>query len=155
MPDFHCLEWHKQPIDSPVALAIRRDVREHRRERGRGGHRFSLNHVKSLWSANDGRHVVLNHVDDPAWQMWHRDNAGWSMVSWHQTRREAQAAAENDSAPPEAKITSGIYVLAGSDPERMTIRTHCTSAATADDIEAVYVKLGFTTARETVGAPVG
>lgn len=160
MPDFQALEWRKAATTDLVAQAIRKDVRSYRRERGRAGHRFSLNHVKSLWAANDGAHAVLNHLDDEAWQMWYRHpETGWAMVSWHLTRREAQAAAENGkSAPRNSELKEpdpGLYVLAGSNPDRMTIRTHCRSEIAATDIEAVYAKLGFATARETVAPPVG
>jgi hypothetical protein len=160
MSDFTSLEWQKQPTTSYIAHAIRKDTRKYRRERGRGGHRFSLNYVKSLWAASDGVHAVLNHIDDPAWQIWFCDpETGWALCSWHLTRREAQAVAENSLGIPLRPGTKGLgpglYVLAGSDPGRPSIRTFCSSETSANDIEAVYVKLGFTTAREIVDPPVG
>lgn len=157
--DFDALDWSKQPTDGPVSQAIRRDVRKHRRERGRGGHRFSLNYLKTVWSASDGSHVVLNHVDDLIWQMWYRHpEQGWVLMDWLSTRREAQAAAEthqpelSDSRPD---MPPGIYVLAAWPGRPSTMRVHCSSERTADDITEVFARLGCDTQRELVDASLG
>lgn len=159
MLDFLALSWRKQPIDGALAQSIRRDVRKHRRERGRAGHRFSQPYLKTLWGSIDNDHAVLNHVDDLAWQMWFRDpRIGWWMVSWHLTRREAQAAAENVRPAPlleERAPDPGLYVLAGSSEDRLTIRTQCSSEYSAEQLEETYAGLGFITRRETIGQPVG
>lgn len=158
MPDFAALEWSKQSLTGDVAKALRKDVRTYRRERGRGGHRFSYNYLKTLWAADDGLHAVCNHIDDSAWQMWYRHPTdGWIMIDWHLTRREAQAAAESkhpELVERKPKIFPGINVLAGWPDRDPTMRVHCSSEATATVVSEAFDKIGCITRRELVPAEV-
>jgi hypothetical protein len=157
--DFEVLPWKKQPVDGEVAKSIRKDVRTFRKERGRGGHRFRFATLKSLWSA-DAIHVVLNHSDDSAWQYWYNDaRQGWSLISWHMTRREAQVAAEmpHPDLTPEPKfLAEGVYVLAGWPRENgeadYTMKVACSTDKTADEILAVFTHLGFVATKSLLAA---
>lgn len=158
MSDFIALNWSKQPLTGDVSRALRKDVRTYRRERGRGDHRFSYTCLKTLWAADDGLHVVCNHIDDPAWQMWYRHPAsGWIMIDWHLTRREAQAAAESkhpELVERKPKVFPGINVLAGWPDRDPTMRVHCSSEATAAAVADAFVKIGCITGRELVATEV-
>lgn len=154
MADFESLSWVKAPTDGEVARAIRKNVRMHRREKGRGGHRFAQSFLKTLWVADDGRHAVLNHIDDLTWQMFYRHpESGWGLIHWYATRREAQASAE--SAHPDLvfqapTIYSGINILAHFPDRKNRMRVHCSSDYTATVIEETFMKLGCITRREVV-----
>jgi hypothetical protein len=158
MADFTALEWVKHPTDQTLAQNLRRNVRQKRTERGRGGHRFSMNYLKTLWGASDGIHAVLNHVDDPVWQMWYEHpEQGWMLISWHATRREAQAAAESrhpEIMDPEPTVRPGLNLVAGhpSRPGKYPIRVLCSSEHTATELEGIFDRLGFHTRRELVAA---
>lgn len=166
MSDFDdALIWAKQPTDADVAQALRKNVRKYRTERGRHGHRFSMKYLKTVWSAADDLHVVLNHVDDPTWQMWYQHpDKGWTMISWHGTRREAQAAAEGqhvDRVEPIVAHKAGINLLAGwaDEPYRrrrtevdFTMRIHCQTERTVSELEEIFSRLGCLTKREMVSA---
>ena len=154
MADFESLSWVKQPVDGDFARAIRKDVRLYRRERGRGGHRFSMNFIKTLWVADDSMHAVLNHIDDLVWQMFYRHpTQGWLLIHWYDTRREAQAAAESDHPELVSRrptVHPGINVLANFPHRDNRMRVHCSSDYTATVVEETFVKIGCITAREVV-----
>jgi hypothetical protein len=159
--DFELPHWTNQPLDGDVALSIRHDVRQYRRERGRGGHRFRHSHLKSLWSVED-IHAVLNHNDDPAWQYWYHDaRQGWLLVDWFSTRREAQAFVDMNPVPTIVIHGTNvddtpIHVLAGwPDPEYpellpkdYTMRVPCRSDYTASVVIEVFEKVGCLTRQD-------
>ena len=145
------LNWKKQPLDGEVSKGLRKGIRQYRRERGRGGHRFRYDDLKALYSVGD--FIVLTHHGDSIWQLYHRHpQNGWFLISWHFTRREAQIAALHplpDLTPKPKKIKEGIHVLAGwDDPMVKTMRVHCSSTWTADCIEAAFQSLGCLTERQ-------
>jgi hypothetical protein len=157
MADFDLITWRKLPLDGDLARSIRKDVRTHRRERGRGGHRFSFSHLKSLYGSDSGLHAVCNHTDDSVWQFWYRHpEDGWVLVNWHDALREAKAAAElpmPDTGPKPRPLAPGIHLLAGWDhgeETEYTIRLCCSSEDTATAMTEVYQKLGCLVKREVV-----
>lgn len=158
MPDFELIGWRQQPLDGDIARVMRRSIRMYRRERGRGGHRFSYLNLKSLWVTDDLAHVVLNHKDDLVWQFWWNDPLeGWLQISFHSTRREAQAAAELPRIPvvvPAEKLVPGLYVLAAWPKQDQSpdykMRVHCRSESAVEAVVEVFDKLGCITKQETV-----
>lgn len=158
MSDFQVIEWVKCDNDGDLARELRKNIRQHRREKGRAGHRFAFTFLKTLWVADDDHHAVLNHVDDTVWQMWYRHPVeGWVLISWHATRREAQAAAESSHPQlvvPKVRIHPGINVLAGWPGRELNMRVACSSEYTADVIGEIFAKLGCGTRRELVSAKV-
>ncbi len=161
MPEFDLLTWTRQPADGDFAKELRHDVRMHRREKGRSGHRFNYNRLKSLWSVG-GIHAVMNHQDDPTWQFWHKDAlSGWNLMSWHLTRREAQAAAEQplpDLTPKPKDKTYGLHVYAGwsgMDPfgfqrDWPSIVVPCSSEYTAGVIVKIFEDMGCEVKKDLV-----
>jgi hypothetical protein len=149
--DFNLMNWEKQKNDSSLARAIRSDTRLHRRERGRGGHRFHFSALKGLWSV-ENIHAVLNHKDDPAWlYFYNHPQQGWILVDWRMTRREAQALAE---LPQEYQVlyaeqaveksqVPGWHVHAGEKEHETSIDVSCRSEEIADDIREVFQEIGF------------
>lgn len=156
MADFDVVTWGKLPLDGDIARSLRKDIRTNRRERGRGGHRFSFNHLKSIYGSDNGLHVICNHTDDPVWQLWYRHpQDGWILVDWRDALREAKAAAElpMPDADPAKPLASGLYLLAGWDRGEETeysIRILCSSETTAVAMTEVYQKLGCLVKRELV-----
>lgn len=153
--DFELNHWSSQPLDGETAHSIRHDVRAYRRERGRNGHRFRFQTLKTLWVSTN--HAVLNHTDDPAWQYWYCDGRqGWLLVDTFRTRREAQAVADAHPVPPDLVVhgsdvrDSMIVVRAGwpdaqypdLPPKVWNIKVGCTSASTADQIISVFEHIG-------------
>lgn len=146
------LNWKKQALDGEVARAVRHDTRMHRRERGRGGHRFRFDDLKALWHVGD--YVVLTHHSDSIWQLYHRDpEQGWLLISWFFTRREAQVAALHplpDITPKPKRAVEGVHVLAGWPDGEKTMRVPCGTSYTAEVIEAAFASIGCETERELV-----
>ena len=144
--DFHSLQWSQLKHDHEVIAELRRDVRVHRRETGRAGHRFNPATLKNVWAADDV-HLVLNHTDDPAWQHWHHGAQGWYLVHWHPSRREAQAAAELPLRTVPVDVVDmvvGLRVEAGWPGRGSTMIVTCSSPATAEDVAKVYSNIGCT-----------
>jgi hypothetical protein len=144
------MKWSKQPLDGPIAKALRRDIRTHRREGGRDGHRFDYADLRTLWYADP--HVVLTHHGDTIWQYWYRhDRHGWLLGSCAERLRDAQRFAE----APRMEMTddpipkTGLFVC-GAIGERKepTISVHCRSTYTASEVSAVLGRLGYRTYEE-------
>jgi hypothetical protein len=141
-------EWEKVELDGPTAMAMRHDTRKFRREKGRAGRRFQFVRLKSLWTA-DGIHAVCNHLNEAEWLYFHRTALqGWLLMSWHGTRREAQAAAElplPDLTPKPKPTTPGLHVKAGWTHKRgVTMDVACHSEYTAGVVADIFDKLGCT-----------
>lgn len=147
------LPWKKQPLDGEVARSIRHDIRMHRRERGRAGHRFRYDDLQVLWAASN-KYAVLRHLSDPVWQFFYNHpTEGWKLISWHFTRREAQVAACQPIPEPKVKaqpVKEGIHVLAGWPKKKKTMRVPCSSPETAGAVEAAFLHLGCEVKRELV-----
>lgn len=152
--DFQTFGWEKQKNDSAVAKSIRASVHQQRRERGRGGHRFRYSTLKAIWSVGE-THAVLNHTDDTTWQYWRNTNGGWLLVSWHLTRREAQASAElplpADLAIPLRVSEAGLHVYAGWQQGSYTMDVPCSSDEIAQDIKEAFEIIGCHTELVTIG----
>lgn len=154
------LSWEKHSLDGPFAVDLRRGIRARRREKGRGGHRFRYDDLKTLWGAKDrkGIHAVLNHNEDKLWQYWFKDEDGWKLQCWFKLMKDAQAEAEKPRPKPAvvpSKVEPGSYVHAawmapyrGRKP--MVIR--CQSDSTAEVISELFQKLGCSTEIKTVAA---
>jgi hypothetical protein len=156
MSEFEIFQWKKEKLDSEVPRAIRHDARLYRRERGRGGHRFRFSTLKNVWAV-DEIWAVLNHKDDPIWQLWHNHGRhGWILVDWRLTRREAQALAElplavsADLVVPQSVRRPGWYVIAGEKEYTDTIDVACSSEEIADDIKEVFHNIDFWAAKGQV-----
>lgn len=158
MPEFDSLGWSREKLDGSLARSIRSSIRLRRRERGRGGHRYRFNTLKNLWAV-DVIHAVVNHTDDPEWQYYYNHpSEGWLLISWHLTRREAQAAAELP-LPPELVPTvasratvEGWHVLAGWKKDKFTMDVPCTSEEIAGEIEETFQVIGCHTSKSLVTA---
>ncbi len=154
------LTWEKHSNTGQFATEIRRGIRQYRREKGRQGHRFRYDDLKTLWGAKDrkGTHAVLTHHDDKLWQYWFKDEDGWKLQSWFKLLKDAQNEAEKPRAKPVVvppKIEPGSYVHAawvapyhGQKP--MVVR--CQSDATAAYISELFQKLGCAVELKTVAA---
>ena len=154
------LTWEKHPNNGPFATEIRRGIRQRRREKGRQGHRFRFDDLKTLWGAKDrrGTYAVLNHNEDKLWQFWFKDEDGWKLQSWFKLLKDAQAEAEKPRPKPvvvPVKIEPGSYVHAawlspykGRKP--MVVR--CQSDATAAVISELFQKLGCAVEVKTIAA---
>lgn len=158
--DFDPFGWQKQKPDQEIARAIRRDIHLHRRERGRGGHRYRFATLKSLWTV-DIIHAVLNHKDDPVWQRYYNHpSQGWLLVDWYMTRREAQAAAElplpEDILRPTPALAPeiGWHVYAGWQSSKWTMDVPCSSWETACEIDAVFAEIGCYATKTLVVPPL-
>ena len=150
------LQWVKCSVDGSFAKDLRRGIRMHRREKGRGGHRFSFSDLRGIWISGDD-HAILTHDDDHAWQFWWRHpERGWYLQSWHRLLSEAKEEAEKPRVLEIASrpLSSGIYVCAewqepyikGSKP--MMVR--CSSESTLKDILQVFSSLGCVASMKTV-----
>lgn len=139
------LEWNKCPVDGDFAKRLRREIRMHRRERGRSGNRFSYSDLRALWSSGED-HAILTHTDNNLWQYWwNNPEKGWFLQSWHRLLGDAKEEAERprpvDLAPSE--ITSGLYVRAfwpDSDEKPMMVK--CSSPNTASQIKEIFETIG-------------
>lgn len=152
--DFQSFQWRKaKDTEDPVALDIRHDVRRYRREKGRGGHRFRYATLKNLWYV-DQIHAVLNHSDDPVWQYWyHHPLNGWILISWHGTRREAQATAELPHPVEVARsIAPGTYIFAAWPGQEVTMKVRVRSDWVGEQIIRVFGDLGCETKIEVIDA---
>jgi hypothetical protein len=158
------LTWQLEPVNKAIAQLLRRDIRAHRREKGRGGHRFKYSDISEIYAAyTDGEladHILVHHNDDPVWQDWcNHPEDGWILCDWYPSLQQAQQAAQIHSWEP-VEVTPevdgrepGIYVLAGW-PGRTTtpIRVHCHSKNIAITIADILRGLGLMTSQETVAA---
>ena len=162
------LTWISDPTTT-VARHLRRDIRAHRREKGRGDHRFRYTDLKELHAGylhplgqeEEGPiHVVLTHHEDPVWQHWarHPEN-GWMLCDWYSDKQQAMAAAEQHNWEPVEEVPNGrepgIYVLAGwpkeiNEPIDYTMSTHCTSKNVAITVADTYRAMGCVTSQEIV-----
>jgi hypothetical protein len=159
------LTWISDP-NRAIAQYLRRDIRAHRREKGRDGHRFHYSEIKELHAGYpnppaDGElpiHIVLTHHDDSTWQHWaHHHEKGWLLCTTSPTRAAAMELAESHTweleeiPPPE----SGLYVLAGwphPDEElSFTMRVRCHSKNIAITVADVLRSLGCHTSQEVWG----
>ena len=154
------LTWEKHTVDGTFATEIRRGIRQHRREKGRGGHRFRYDDLKTLWGAKDrkGTYAVLTHNEDKLWQYWFKGEDGWKLQSWFKLLKDAQAEAEKPRPKPvvvPSKVEPGSYVHAAwTAPYRgrkpMVVR--CQTDSTAAVISELFQKLGCTVEVKTVAA---
>lgn len=153
MTDFRLLDWKREATDGPTAYSMRHDTRKWRREKGRAGHRFSFVRLKNIWVADD-IHAVCNHDDDASWLYFRRlPLKGWLLISWHRTRREAQAAADlplPDLTPKPKPIVAGIHIKAGWNKGDYTMNIACRTEYTADVITDIFQRMGCETEREMV-----
>lgn len=165
------LTWTQESLDAKLVQHLRRDIRAHRRERGRGGHRYVFKDLKELHAGRTEpdliTYVVLTHHQDPAWLVfgWHEGH-GWLLLGWHEQCEQARLAAESHVWEPEEDSVAspgepGIYVCAGwayapfRDPEKPvahTMRVHCRTKNAAIAIAEAFHKLGCETVREEVSA---
>jgi hypothetical protein len=149
------LQWNREPVDGEFAKALRRGIRMHRRERGRGGHGFGYSDLRALWVSGK-EHAVLTHDCDRIWQYWwQHPQRGWFLQSWHRLLAEAKQEADRprplDAAP--SPLSSGTYVCAewvdpysGKTP--MMIRCH--TEYTAREISDVFERLGCVTSMKSI-----
>lgn len=158
------LNWTPEPLDQALARQLRRDIRAHRRTRGRGGHRYVLKDLRELWvgrELGEVRYVLAQHHGDPVWQVWgwHLTD-GWHLIDWSEALTVAQDIATNHSWPepdPDLPEEPGTYVVAGWAPEdpdqqpSFTMRVRCSTKNTAIAVSEVLHKLGCTTEREVRG----
>lgn len=149
------MEWTKQPVDASAAKKLRREIRMHRREKGRGGHGLTFNDIRALWMSGDD-HAIVSHNSDRSWQFWWRNpDRGWHLQSWHRLLGEAQ----EESLKPRAITATtrprvpGNYVCAewttpysGSAP--MMVR--CSSEYTTKAICEIFESLCCTTSVQSV-----
>lgn len=149
------LQWERKPVDGPFIKKFRREVRSHRREKGRGGHEFIHDDLRGLWTSGDS-YAVLNHNTDRSWQFWWRHpERGWFLQSWHKLLSEAKEEADKPRVfdVVEKARVSGTYVCAewldpqwGSGP--MMVR--CSSDYTASEIASVFEALGCRTTTKSL-----
>lgn len=154
--------WTQEPVDGDLAKTLRRDIRMHRREKGRGGHRFRYDDLADLMVG--GNHVAATHHEDKHWQHWWRDgDEGWKLQGSYTTLRSAQEAAAASvpirQLPPPlpANLSAGLYVRATwprQDRPR-GIRVKCSTPRTAEVLTDIFTRLGYETKQENVlvGAP--
>lgn len=148
-------QWNKEPVDGALAIALRRGIRQRRREKGRGGHRFRYDDLRSFWSLGENI-AVVDHREDRWWQVWIKDSErGWYLEGWHRRLKDAQAQAEKPRPKPKPlpkpKIPPGKYVHAAwsidryrrKDGRPMVVR--CQSDYTAGVISEVFQRLGCAT----------
>jgi hypothetical protein len=148
--------WHRQPITGSVAKAIRKDNRTYRREKGRQGHRFRYDELRSVWLAGED-FVIVTHQVDRTWQLWWRHpEKGWMLQSWHSLLSEAKEEAENPRLPDKLRgpLKNGTYVCAewrapyhGRDP----IMVRCNTELTTVALSGVFQRLGCSVTLKTVG----
>ena len=150
------MDWTKQSPNGPAAKKLRREIRMHRREKGRGGHGFSFDDIRALWMLGDD-HAIVSHNSDRSWQFWWRNpGRGWYLQSWHRLLGEAQDEAKKPRAitPAPTKTRSpGNYVYAewtapysGNDP----IMVRCSSDYTTAAIREVFESLCCITSVQSV-----
>jgi hypothetical protein len=150
------LDWERQPIDGSIFKDFRRQVRIHHRQKGRGGHEFIRDDVRSLWSSGDS-HLIISHNIDRFWQFWWRHpEAGWFLQSWHRVLSEAKEEAENPRVfelPKGKKRNQGSYLCAEwpdsfCDSSPMMVR--CSSQYTTSEMRDVFEGLGCQTYTKVV-----
>jgi hypothetical protein len=149
------MEWVKQSVDGPAAKKLRREIRMHRREKGRAGHGFTFNDIRALWMLGND-HAIVSHNSDRSWQFWWRNpDRGWHLQSWHRLLSEAQEESRKPRAITAAAKprVPGTYVCAewtapysGSAP--MMVR--CSSEYTTKVISEIFESLCCTTSVQSI-----
>lgn len=149
------LEWEKESLDSSFAKKMRREIRTHRREQGRGGHEFNFNDIRALWVSGNN-HVILSHELDRSWQFWWRHpEESWFLQSWHRILADAKAEADKPRifSLPKPAEPHGICVFAewvepysGNSP----IVINCSSQHTALEIVKSFQAIGCQATIKTV-----
>lgn len=140
------LNWEKKPLTRELARNLRAATR---RAPAIDGHTFRYGELKELWAAE--HHVVLTHEVDRVWQYWqHAPVGGWYPVSIHDTRQQAQAAAEGSSVSAIEETTSvGDFLLARF-PGGNWIRTRIQSRNGMASLTAIYTGMGCEVREEHV-----
>lgn len=156
--------WTQESTDGELAKFLRRDIRLHRREKGKGGHRYRYDDLTGLMVNANRDHVAATHLEDKHWQHWWRDgNEGWKLQGSYTTLASAQEAAEAFTPmrkPPLAPrpASPGLYVRATWPRQERPrgIRVKCSTPRTAEVLTDIFTRLGYETKQEKVlvGAPV-
>lgn len=148
------LQWNKHPVDGDFAKKLRREIRMHRRERGRSGNRFCYSELRVIWSSGDD-HAIITHKDNNLWQYWWKHpSKGWFLQSWHRLLSDAKEEAEQprplEMAP--AKNSPGTYIYAYWDSPYSggPMMVRCSTDYTASQIREVFRSLGCSTELKTV-----
>jgi hypothetical protein len=149
------MEWVKQATDGASSKKLRREIRMHRREKGRAGHGFVFDDIRALWMSGDDN-AIVSHNSDRSWQLWWRNpSRGWHLQSWHRLLSEAQEEAQKPRAIPvtEKARKPGNYVVAewtnpysGNAP----IMVRCSSDYTTKAITEVFESLCCITAVQSI-----
>jgi hypothetical protein len=150
------LQWERIPADGLFIKKVRRELRMHRREKGRGGHEFIHDDIRVIWASGDD-HIILTHNADRAWQFWWRHpEQSWVLQSWHRLLAEARDEADRPrivELPAPKKTDAGLYVCAewrepyfGERP----LMIRCSSQKTASEIASVFESLGCFVSSKTV-----
>lgn len=150
------LQWEKISADDPFVKRMRRELRMHRREKGRGGHEFMHDDIRAMWLSGDDC-VIVSHSTDRVWQFWWRHpEQSWALQSWHRLLAEAKAEADKPrivSPPPQRGCDPGLYVCAEwlkPYHGHGAMRVRCSSDYTASEISQVFQGLGCHTYTKTV-----
>lgn len=150
------LQWERIPTNGDFMKKMRRELRIHRREKGRGGHEFVHDDVRTLWASGDD-YAILTHNSDRVWQFWWRHpEQGWALQSWHRLLADAKQEADKPRilALPSVKAPEpGLYVCAvwqepysGNRP----LMVRCSSDYTATEVTDMFLALGCQTSTKTV-----
>lgn len=160
--------WFEHKVDSELSQTIRRDLRIYRREKGKGGHKFSFKDLLAIYSSegDNPEHAVVTHHEDAAWQhYWRHPERGWMLQKSYATRDDADAAVDvftppkdNFKTPPrhdngefrtEPKKTE-THVIAGTEDRPNFLTSKSQSPWVREQMRGVFTRLGYETRVETV-----
>lgn len=139
------IEWAKVPTTRALARTLRVANRIHRKTIDE--HRLLYEDLAEIWSIPEETYVVLTHKKDTIWQLWVLDcDDGWTFMSVHQDRSEAQQTALQH-LPKE--ILPGTYVIAQKGNGRL-IKVPCTSKEGPEILRSIFAKLDYSVKIEDV-----
>lgn len=128
----------------------------YRREKGRAGHEFIYDDIRTLWVSGDD-YAILTHNSDRVWQFWWKHpEQSWVLQSWHRLLSEAKEEADKPrilalptpKAPEPGFYVCGVWESPYSGSRPLMVR--CSTDYTVAEVTSVFRALGLCASTKTV-----
>jgi hypothetical protein len=145
--------WTEHKVDGDLAKQLRRELRMYRREKGKGGHKFSFKDLRAIYApdTDDVEHAIVTHNTDSAWlHFWRHQTRGWMQQQPYYSQDEAYQAVEAfepyEPKPPPAGShlrSDETYVVGGMPDRPGSIKVKTSSPWTTQQLNDIFHRLGL------------